>query len=67
VRRLLREAMHLLGQPPSAFPKDNPYFFFFFFSKQIYFMYLSTLSLSTRRGHGIPLQMVVSHHVVAGN
>jgi hypothetical protein len=30
---------------------------------------MSTLSLSrhTRRGHQIPLQMVVSHHVVAGN
>ena len=34
----------------------------------IYFMYMSTLLLSsdTRRGHEIPLQIVVSHHVVAG-
>jgi hypothetical protein len=32
-------------------------------------MYVNTLSLSsdTRRGHWIPLQTVVSHHVVAGN
>ena len=34
-----------------------------------YFMFLHTLSLFrlTRKGHQIPLQMVVSHHVVAGN
>jgi hypothetical protein len=34
-----------------------------------YFTYLSTGAVfrDTRRGHQIPLQMVVSHHVVAGN
>jgi len=46
-------------------------FFFIFFKRFIYFMYVSTLSMSssdnTRRGHWVPLQMVVSHHVVAGN
>ena len=37
--------------------------------KDFYSHYVSTLSLSrhTRRGHPIPLQMVVSHHMVAGN
>ena len=47
------------------------FFFSFFFKIYFYFMYVSTLQLllssDTRRGHGIPLQMVVSHHVVAGN
>jgi hypothetical protein len=37
----------------------------------IYFIYMSMLHLSvfrhTRREHRIPLQMVVSLHVVAGN
>jgi hypothetical protein len=35
----------------------------------IYFVYMSILWLSsdTRRGYRIPLQMVGSHHVVAGN
>jgi hypothetical protein len=33
----------------------------------IYLIYMSTLSSDTRRGRQIPLQMVVSHHVVAGN
>jgi hypothetical protein len=42
---------------------------FFFF--QILFIYVCeytvTLSRHTRKGHQIPLQMVVSHQVVAGN
>jgi hypothetical protein len=44
------------------------YFLFFFFFK-IYFIYMSTLLTvfrHTRRGHWMPLKMVVSHHVVAG-
>ena len=43
--------------------------FFIFSFGFIYFIYMSTLSLSsdTRRGHLIPLQMDVSHHVIAGN
>jgi hypothetical protein len=32
----------------------------------LYFMYVSTLLLHTRR-HRIPLQMVVSQHVIVGN
>jgi hypothetical protein len=37
--------------------------------KHIYFMYEYTVAVftHTRRGHQIPLQMLVSHHVVAGN
>jgi hypothetical protein len=41
-----------------------------FLLRFIYFMYVSTLLLSldtTEEGIGSPLQMVVSHHVVAGN
>jgi hypothetical protein len=30
-------------------------------------MYAVAVFRHTRRGHQIPLQMVVSHHVVAGN
>jgi hypothetical protein len=42
----------------------------FFFPRFIYFMYVSKLQLSSdtpAEGHQISLQMVVSHHVVAGN
>jgi hypothetical protein len=45
--------------------------FFFLFLKIIYLIYVCesivALFRHTRRGHQIPLQMVVSHHVVAGN
>ena len=39
----------------------------FFFS--LFYIYEHTVAVfrHTRRGHQIPLQMVVSHHVVAGN
>jgi hypothetical protein len=39
-----------------------------FFKKDlfIYFMYTIALFRHTRRGHQISLQIVVSHHVVAG-
>jgi len=40
------------------------------FLKKIYlFIYKYTVAVfrHTRRGHRIPLQMVVSHHVLAGN
>jgi len=42
---------------------------FLFFSRIIYFMYEYTVTAfrRTRRGPQIPSQMVVSHHVVAGN
>jgi len=45
-------------------------FFSFYFLRYIYFMYVSTLWLSSdtpKEGTGSLLQMVVSHHVVAGN
>jgi hypothetical protein len=37
--------------------------------KNFYFIYMNTLAVirHTRRGHQFPLQMVVSHHVVAGD
>jgi hypothetical protein len=44
--------------------------FFFKIHLFIYFMYVSTVSLSSdtpEEGIGSPLQMVVSHHVVIGN
>jgi hypothetical protein len=41
------------------------------FLKVIYLFYLYEYTVAvfshTRRGHLIPIQMVVSHHVVAGN
>jgi hypothetical protein len=41
------------------------------FLKKIYLFYVYEYIVAvfrhTRREHGIPLQMVVSHHVVAGN
>jgi hypothetical protein len=36
------------------------------YKRQIY-EYRVTVLRHTRRGHQIPLQMAVSHHVVAGN
>jgi hypothetical protein len=42
-----------------------------FFKKKIYLFYVCEYTVAafrhTRRGHRIPLQMVVTHHVVAGN
>jgi hypothetical protein len=47
------------------------FFFFFFFFLKIYLFYVCEYTVAifrhTRRGHQIPLQMVVSHHVVARN
>jgi hypothetical protein len=42
-------------------------FFFFFNLFYICGEYIVTVFRDTRRGHWISLQMVVSHHVVAGN
>jgi hypothetical protein len=64
----------------SAWPSSKPlsflpsflssFFFFFSFFQEIYLFYVceytATVFRHTRRGHWIPLQMVVSHHVVAG-
>jgi uncharacterized membrane protein YgaE (UPF0421/DUF939 family) len=47
--------------------------FFFFLFKDLFLFYVCKYTIAvavfrhTRRGHRIPLQMVVSHHVVAGN
>jgi hypothetical protein len=45
------------------------FFFFFFFFKDLFITCEYTVAVfrHTRRGHQIPLQMFVSHHVVAGN
>jgi hypothetical protein len=42
---------------------------FFFFKIHLFYVYEYTVAVSrhTKRGHWIPLQMVVSHLVVAGN
>jgi hypothetical protein len=40
-----------------------------FFKKDLFYLYEYTVPVfrHTRRGHQLSLQMVVSHHVVAGN
>ena len=40
----------------------------FFFKICLFYVYEYTVAIfrHTRRGHQIPLQMVVSHHVIAG-
>jgi hypothetical protein len=55
---------HFLFDQVDFFPS-----FFFFFKIYLFYVYECTIALfrHTRRGHQIPLQMVVSHHVVAGN
>jgi hypothetical protein len=47
---------------------SNSYSFFFFF-KDLFYVYEHTVAVfrHTRKGHPIIFQMVVSHHVVAGN
>jgi hypothetical protein len=44
-------------------------FFFKIYFFTLFYLYKYTVAVfrQTRRGHGIPLQMVVSHHMVAGN
>jgi hypothetical protein len=65
-----------LGPPISIInqekcPTDLPTGQSFFFLRFIYLFYVCeyivTVFSHTRRGYQIPLQMVVSHHVVAGN
>jgi hypothetical protein len=49
----------------------HTFFFFSHFKKKFYLFYICEYTVAvfrqTKRGHLIPLQMVVSHHVVAGN
>jgi len=57
-----------LGTPrcrPSGV-KDHHYFFFLKIYLFIIYKYTVAVFRHTRRGHQISLQMVVSHHVVAG-
>jgi hypothetical protein len=57
----------LLDLLPTNFP-TNPFFFFFF--KDLLFHvceYTVAVFRHIRKGHQISLQMVLSHHVVAGN
>jgi hypothetical protein len=46
----------------------SPCFFFFFFNIYLFIICKYTVAVfrHTRRGHQISLQMVMSHHVVAG-
>jgi hypothetical protein len=47
----------------------SQFLFFFFFKIYLFYgyEYIVAIFRHTRRGHWIPLQMVVNHHVVAGN
>jgi hypothetical protein len=47
--------------------KKRGFFYSFFFSKDLFYEYTVAVSRHTRRGHQIPLQVVVSHYVVARN
>jgi hypothetical protein len=60
----------LLIRLPSFLPSFLSSFLpFFFFKIYLFNVYEYTVAVfrHTRKGHRIPLQMVVSHHVVAGN
>ena len=54
----------------STYPDFHFHFLFgFFFLIYLFYVYEVTVAVfrHTRRGYQIPLQMVASHHVVAGN
>jgi hypothetical protein len=55
--------------PLSHLTSPLPYFFFFFLRIYLFYLYEYTVAVfrHTRRGRQISLQVVVSHHVVAGN
>jgi hypothetical protein len=56
------------SQSPHAGLLSFFFFFFFFFLKDLFIICKYTVAIfrHSRRGHQILLQMVVSHHVVAG-
>jgi hypothetical protein len=60
---------YMLATVPSL--QYERFVFSFLFLRFIYsfnvYEYTVAVFRHTRRGHQIPLQMVVSHHVVAGN
>ena len=55
----------------SGMKKGGSFDFVLFFKELFYLFYVYEYTVAvikhTRRGHPIPLQMAVSHHVVAGN
>jgi hypothetical protein len=59
----------LSSPPPPLFLLFLFLLLFFFFKDLLTYLYEHTAAVfrHTRRGHQIPAQMVVSHHVVAGN
>ena len=60
-----------LQEDVNAGPSLQPYEHRFFKKKKIYLLYVSKYTVAvfrhTRRGRQFSLQMVVIHHVVAGN
>jgi hypothetical protein len=58
---------HVLVKCPSI-PEPPQAVFFSFLENCLFYVYEYTVAVfrHTRREHQIPLQMVVSHHVVAG-
>jgi hypothetical protein len=54
---------------PPSLPLSFSFFLPSFFMIYLFYLYECTVAVfrQTRRGHQIPLQMVVSHHVVASN
>jgi hypothetical protein len=68
----LVSASQVLGLKATTAWQDGLFlsiFFFFFLFLFIYYLYeyIVVVFRHTRRGHQIPLQMFVSHHVAAGN
>jgi len=68
----MQRSTHPSAGITDAHQHSQDVFNIFFFLKRFIYCILSTLYtvavfMHTRRGHQIPLQMVVSHHVVAGN
>ena len=63
------ELVILLSQHPECWSLGVCVLLFFFLKIYLFYVYEYTVDVfrHTRRGHWIPLQMVVSHYVVAGN
>ena len=59
---LEKQSMLLTSEPSLQPPK-----FFKIYLYTVYTVFCLHVRLQARRGHQISLQMVVSHHVVAGN
>jgi hypothetical protein len=60
--------LFLFFSSPSLSSPTSSFFFLLLFLNIYLFIYLMyAVFRHTRRGHRIPLHMVVSHHVIAGN